>query len=217
MFSGLREPVNGLTHLVAAGAACIGLVFLVLLSRDDTPRLIGAVIFGLSLTTLFLASGLYHSIQGSSELILRLRMIDHAAIFLLIAGTYTPICLQYLSGLWRWGLLAVVWVMALAGIVTKLFKLDAPRAVTTGIYLVMGWMAVVALPSLLSVMPTGVILLMALGGAFYTIGAVGYIFKRPILKPGVFGFHEVWHIFVILAGVSHYIGIALALMDSTGL
>lgn len=214
MPSKLREPINGVTHLLAAGAAFIGTIVLVYLGRDSVANWVGAAIFGVTLTTLFLASGLYHSIQGSAELILRLRMFDHAAIYLLIAGTYTPICLQYLTGGWRWGLLGFVWAMAVAGVVTKILKIDAPRGFTTGIYLAMGWTAVIALGPLLGGMPSSVMLWMALGGAFYTLGAVGYIFKRPILKPGVFGFHEVWHIMVMLAAACHYIGIALALTDS---
>ncbi|MGD8604494.1 MAG: hemolysin III family protein [Anaerolineales bacterium] len=217
MFLNLREPINGLTHLLAAAASLVGSVVLIVLGWSHPAQLVGAAVFGSSLTILFLASGLYHSVRGSQTTILRLRMFDHAAIYLLIAGTYTPICLWYLSGGWRWGLLGIVWAMALTGIVTKVFLLDTPRGLTTGIYLAMGWMAVIALGPLLRSMPPGVMLWMAIGGAFYTLGAMGYIFKRPILKPGVFGFHEVWHIFVILAGASHYIGMALALVDSTGL
>jgi hemolysin III len=213
MLSKLREPVNGLTHLIASAAALLGLIVLILLSWGDVTRLISAGVFGLSLTTLFLASGLYHSIKASPEVIKRLRLFDHAAIYLLIAGTYTPICVQYLNGSWRWGLLGVVWAMALIGIIAKIFTVDAPRWLTTGIYLAMGWMAVIAIHQLVRTMPLTVIVWMAVGGAFYTLGAVGYIIQRPVLRPGRFGYHEVWHIFVILAGASHYIGIANAVAN----
>lgn len=215
MLSKLREPVNGLTHLISAVAAFCGLFFLLALSWGNPVRVIGAGVFGLSLTLMFLASGLYHSVKGSPAVINRLRMFDHAAIFLLIAGTYTPICLLYLSGGWRWGFLGTVWSLAFIGSVVKSFIYDAPRGLTAGVYLVMGWMVVVAINQFLQSVPAAVIFWIAAGGAFYTVGAIGYILKRPVLKPGVFGFHELWHVFVILAGASHYIGIAMAISSAS--
>ena len=163
MLQRLREPVNGVTHLAAAVFALLGWVILVVLGWGDTLRLIGASIFGLSLTVLFLASGLYHSVVASPLVIQRLRKFDHAAIFLLIAGTYTPICVLYLDGVWRWGLLAVVWTIAVAGIIFKLIIIDAPRWLSTSAYLAMGWMAIFAVPELLKSMPPEVTLWMFLG------------------------------------------------------
>ena len=217
IFDRLREPVNGITHLAASVFALGGWVILVVLGWGDTLKLVVASVFGLSLTTLFLASGLYHSVVASPLVVQRLRKFDHAAIFLLIAGTYTPITALYLGNAWRWGLLAVVWIIAAAGIIFKLFVIDAPRWLSTGAYLAMGWMAVFAVPELLKSMPPEVVLWMALGGALYTVGAGVYLLEKPNFKPGVFGYHELWHVFVILAGASHFLGIAYALNESSGL
>jgi hemolysin III len=217
MISRFREPVNGLTHLLAAIPAFLGWIALIILGWGDSLQLIGACIFGLSLTVLFIASGLYHSVIASAEVIQRLRKFDHAAIYLLIAGTYTPICLQFLDGAWRWGLLLVVWTLAIAGIVIKLRFIDAPRWLNTAPYLVLGWMAILAVPELLSSMPLIVVIWMAVGGGLYTLGAISYLLGWPVLKPGVFGNHELWHIFVILAGASHFAGIAISIAGPPGL
>ncbi|MCK4724176.1 MAG: hemolysin III family protein, partial [Anaerolineales bacterium] len=116
MISKLREPVNGLTHLVAAAIALVGLVILVVLGWGQPGKVISLVIYGISLVTLFLASGLYHSVIATPRVLQRLRKFDHSAIFLLIAGTYTPICINLLDGFWKWGLLGIVWGLALTGI-----------------------------------------------------------------------------------------------------
>lgn len=217
MLNRLREPVNGITHLAAAVFALGGLVILVLLSWGDARLMVSAGIFGLSLTVLFLASGLYHSVVASSIVIQRLRKFDHAAIFLLIAGSYTPISVFYLDGAWRWGLLTLVWTFATVGIIIKLFIIDAPRWLNTGAYLAMGWMAIFAIPELLKNMPPEVVVWMALGGTLYTVGAIVYVLERPVLKRGVFGYHELWHVFVILAGASHYMGVAITVLQSSGM
>lgn len=200
-----REPVSGLIHLVSAVLALIGMALLVIVGGGDTLRVFSLVVYGLSLITLFTASSLYHLVRIQNADTSALRKFDHTAIYLLIAGTYTPICLNYLSGGLRWGFFALIWGLALAGVVVKLFVIRAPRWVTAGIYLVMGWMAVFVIKPLVAVMPVGGLVWMLVGGVLYTLGAVVYISKKPDPAPGVFGFHELWHVFVSLGAFSHFI------------
>lgn len=154
---------------------------------------------------LFLSSGLYHALNVSLNTLLTFRKLDHAAIYVFIAATYTPICIHLLSGGWRWGLLATIWLFALIGIIIKMFIIQAPRWITAGVYLVMGWLSVFALNAMLRVLSWGQLMWLFLGGLFYTVGAVIYITRKLDFRPGIFGFHEVWHLFVIAAAVCHYI------------
>jgi hemolysin III len=133
-----------------------------------------------------------------------LRQLDHIAILLLIAGTYTPFCLIPLRGPWGWSLFAAVWVAALGGMFVAIFAIQAPRWVHTSLYLALGWLVVVAMMPLVQRVSGEGLFWVALGGAFYTVGAVIYGIKRPDPVPGVFGFHEIWHILVMLGAVSHY-------------
>lgn len=208
MSRGLREPVSGLMHLGGAGAAAVGLVVLLVLGRDNPWKELALAVYGVSLVLMFAASAAYHLIQARPQIGRFLRTLDHSAIYLLIAGTYTPVCLFFFSGFWRWGLLAIVWSMALIGIAVKLFILGAPRWITAGIYLLMGWLAVIAVKPIVQSMPVSALVWLLLGGVFFTVGAVVYMAKRPDFFPGVFGFHEIWHIFVILGSLSHFILIA---------
>ncbi len=203
-----REPVSGLTHLFAAVAAVLGLGLLLWLGRTDLPKAVALLVFGLSVIFLFSASAAYHLVKAAPEVILRLRKLDHAAIYVLIAGSYTPICLYFFTGFWRWGLLGIIWAMALVGVIVKLFIIRAPRWLTAGIYLLMGWLSALAVQEMLRSMPPAALSWLVAGGLFYTVGALIYITKKLDFYPGVFGFHEVWHIFVILGCLSHYIVIA---------
>ena len=204
----LREPVNGLTHLAAAGAAAVGVGFLLYFAYGALPEKIAILIYGTSLVLMFSASATYHLVKARPQVTLWLRKLDHSAIYLLIAGTYTPICVHFFEGFWRWGILAIIWTMALTGIAVKLFIISAPRWLTAGIYLLMGWMAVIAIREMLTAMPVGALVWLLAGGILFTLGALVYILKRPDFFPGVFGFHEVWHIFVILGCLAHFILVA---------
>jgi hemolysin III len=202
----LREPVNGLSHLAGGLLAFVGLVVL-LASAASTGRLDQIVafgIFGTSLIALYLASSLYHLLPLSPAGVARLRKLDHVAIFVLIAGTYTPFCLLALEGGWRWGLLALVWGLALCGVSLKLFWMGAPRWLSVACYLGMGWVAVVAVPALLRTVPAGGMVWVLAGGLTYSAGALVYGLKRPNPVPGVFGFHELWHLFVIAGSTCHF-------------
>jgi hemolysin III len=204
----LREPVSGLTHLGAAVAAVIGLIALLIMGRGDPTKEISLLIYGVSLTMMFAASAAYHIVDLGPDVGARLRKLDHSTIYILIAGTYTPICVHFFSGFWSWGVLVLIWIMALAGVIVKLFVIKEPRWMRAGVYLVMGWLGLLAIPEILRTMPAGAIAWLLLGGMLFTLGAVIYVLKKPDPWPGVFGFHEIWHIFVITACLAHYIVIA---------
>src|SRR5215217_378196 len=151
----LREPVSGLTHLVGGLLAVVALVVLLTKAAGRVDQLVAFGIFGLSLVALYGASALYHLLPVSPPATARLRRLDHMTIFILIAGTYTPICVLALGGGWRAGLLGLIWTLALCGIVLKLLWMDAPRWLSVGIYLAMGWLAVTAAAAILRATPTG--------------------------------------------------------------
>jgi hemolysin III len=194
--------------------AAIGLVVLVYVARHSTLKVLALCVYGVSLALMFSASAVYHLVKVQPKTMLFLRKLDHAAIYLLIAGTYTPICIHYFTGAWRWAPLAIIWSLAIVGIGVKVFVIKAPRWITAGIYLVMGWLGVAAVREVIAVIPTGAIAWLLLGGLIFTGGAVVYILKKPDPLPGVFGFHEIWHIFVILGALCHYILMAAFIAPS---
>lgn len=202
--SKLREPISALTHLAAAVLSLLGMIALLFFGWGDSLKLITFVIYGITLILLFSASGTYHMVNAHDKVILKLRKLDHSAIYLLIAGTYTPICVYFFHGFWQYGMLILIWSLAIIGIIVKLFVINAPRWVTAGIYLVMGWLAIMGIQEILRTMPTAAIIWMIIGGLFYSLGAIIYITKFFDFAPGIFGFHEVWHIFVILGAFSHF-------------
>jgi hemolysin III len=208
MFQKLREPVSGLMQLGAAAVAGVGMLGLVYVGRESIAKQASLLVYGLTLVAMFSASATYHLVNAKPAAMKFLRKMDHSAIYLVIAGTYTPICFYFFTGFWQWGMLALIWTMAIAGIVVKLFVLNAPRWITAAIYLVMGWLGVFAIPEMIHAMPAGAIAWLFAGGIFFTVGALVYIFKKPDWYPNVFGFHEVWHIFVILGALCHFIVIA---------
>ncbi len=204
-----RQPFSGLSHLIGAVLSFFGLIYLLVQGWEMPIKEISYAIYGISLILMFSASAAYHLSNSSEKVMLILRKLDHTAIYLLIAGTYTPMCLIFFTGFWMTGLLAIIWGLAFVGIIVKLFVIKAPRWVTAGIYLIMGWLCVMAVGEMIRSMPAGAITWLIVGGLFYTVGAVIYISKKLDFVPGVFGFHEVWHIFVMLGAFSHFILIAV--------
>jgi len=204
-----REPVNGLIHFSAAIAAVIGSGFLISSGSNNFVKTMALGVYGVSLILLFAASAAYHLVKAGPKIIANLRKFDHAAIFVLIAGTYTPICAIMFNGFWRWGFLAVVWTLAVTGIVVTMFIMNAPRWLTAGVYIVMGWLCLLALGEMTRVLQASALVWLGVGGVIYTLGAVVYAAKKPDFFPGKFGFHEVWHIFVILGALAHFISIAV--------
>ena len=203
----LKDPFSGLSHLAGAVLSVIALVVLLYkaVHYGGAVHTAAFAIFGASLILLYTSSALYHLLPLPPKGTQILRRIDHMMIFVLIAGTYTPVCLIPLKGVWGYSLLVSVWVLALGGILIKAFWPDFPRTFSTLLYVLMGWLVVTALWPLVKTVPPGGILWMVLGGIFYTIGAVFYGTKwPPNIIPGWFGFHEVFHVFVMLGSFSHF-------------
>ena len=203
----LRDPVSGLTHLGAAILSLFGLIALMVISWGKSAMLISVIIYGITLIAMFSASATYHMTISSPKVIEILRKIDHSAIYLLIAGTYTPFCINAFSGFWKWGLLSIIWSLAIIGVGIKIFIIRAPRWVNAGVYLVMGWLIVAAAGEMANTLSANILTWLIIGGVIYTLGAVVYITKKMDFIPGVFGFHEVWHLFVMLAAAAHYTSI----------
>lgn len=210
MSSKFRDPVSGLTHLFAAIASLGGLIALLIIGWGNTGRVLSLLVYGLSLILLFSASASYHLLKAASGIIEGLRKFDHIAIYLLIAGTYTPICFNLFTGFWKWGMLSIIWALALIGLSVKLFIIKVPRWVNAGVYLIMGWLCILAVKEMLLVMSAGGLTWLFIGGVAYSLGAVIYMTKILNVVPGVFGFHEVWHIFVILGAAAHFVAILIS-------
>ena len=207
MLKKLREPVNSLTHWAGAILALAGLVALLIVGWGMPLKVVSLVIYGVSLIFLFSASATYHMVQVKDKALEIFRKVDHAAIYFLIAGTYTPFCINAFTGFWKWGMLTIIWSLALIGIVVKIFIIRAPRWLNAGIYVVMGWLCIGAAGQMLTALPAWVLTWLIIGGVTYTLGAVVYSTKMFNFVPGVFGFHEVWHIFVLLAAAAHFVAV----------
>ena len=202
----LREPVNAISHGAGALGAVIALTLMVVFAaiRADHWHVISFAVFGSTLILMYMSSFFYHAVRVSEKALAVFRQVDHIMIFMVIAGSYTPLCLIPLRGPWGWTLFGTVWGIAVAGIFLKLFFMGAPRWISTLIYLSMGWLCVVAIYPLVNTLSPMALLWMALGGLFYSVGAIVYALKRPNPFPGIFGFHEIWHCFVILGSACHF-------------
>lgn len=207
MLKKLREPVNSLTHWAGAALALAGLIALLIVGWSTPAKIVSLLVYGLSLIAMFSASATYHMVRAKDKVLLILRKIDHSAIFALIAGTYTPFCVNAFDGFWKWGMLSIIWSLAAIGIIVKVFYIKAPRWLNAGIYVVMGWLCVGAAGQMLATLPVWVFAWLLAGGIVYTLGAVVYSTKLFNFWPGVFGFHEVWHIFVMLAAAAHFVAV----------
>lgn len=197
-----RPALRGKLHLGAAVLAVFGMAWL-LLKASSPAGYVGGAIFAASLTLLYTTSSVYHQVTWSPRWRRHMRRIDHAVIFVLIGGTYTPFCLDV--GL-AWGIpmLSVVWGLAGAGAVMKVAWPDAPRWLGVTLYISLGWAALVAMPELISHFAVTPLALLASGGVLYTIGGLVYAVRRPDPWPRVFGYHEVFHAFVVAASAVHY-------------
>ena len=209
MLSKFREPVNGLIHLGGALAALLGAIALLIIARSDNAKVLSVLVYGISLILLFSASSAYHLIQANSKNIQILRKLDHSAIYVLIAGTYTPFCVLAFSGFFHWDMLAIVWSFALVGIIVKIFYVKAPRWLNAAIYVLMGWLGISAVGQISAALPASAIVWLIVGGVIYTLGAVVYATRIFNFIPEKFGFHEIWHIFVLLAAMAHFISVVL--------
>lgn len=201
---GLVKPLlRGHIHLVAFALSIPA--GLVLVANASTGLAVaGAMVYALSLTALYGASSAYHRLGRTIRSQRWLRRIDHGTIYVLIAGTYTPICLLALEGTLRWALLAGVWSAAVVGFAMKLLRFEGSHWLGSLLYGTMGCAAFVAIPQLVSRLPVWVYGLLAAGGAIYGIGAVILARRWPDPRPRVFGYHEIWHTLVVVAGACHY-------------
>ena len=211
-----KEPVNGWLHFSGAVLAAAALALLVASAahRGTARHVVGAAVFGASAVLMFGASALYHLAHQSPRRGVY-RQLDHSMIYVFIAGTYTPICLCALWGTWLGApMLILVWVLAALGVLQKVTWPDAPRGLEVSLYLGLGWLAAPATRPLLQAAPTGTVPWIVVGGVLYTIGALFYWRKWPRGIPGRFGFHELWHVFVLAAATSH--GVAIFRMVTAG-
>ena len=199
----VREPVNAYSHLVGLILATAGTPVLLHLARGPAQALAFAV-YGGSLILLYAASTVYHALPLPKHRLRALRTLDHIAIYFLIAGTYTPVALVTLHGRAGFALLAAAWAIALAGIPFKIWWIDAPIWLSTGIYLAMGYMALLAAAPLAHAVSPGGLAWLVAGGVAYTIGAVIFSRERPNPFPGVFGHHEIWHLLVLVGSGCHF-------------
>ena len=207
-----RPRLRGVSHQYAFFAALAFGALLVAGASGASERAAAAVFAG-ALAAMFGVSALYHRVTWRPRTRRWMRRLDHAAIFLLIAGTYTPFGLLALSGAWRWTVLPIVWGGALAAIVLKLAWVDGPQWLTAALGIALGWAGVVALPQLVDHAGWAGIALLGAGGLLYTGGAVVYAMRRPDPVPAVFGYHELFHALVIAAAACQYAAVALVLFD----
>lgn len=206
MHSKFREPVSGFTHLFGAFVSFIGLFVLIKsgVKSDNSYRTYTFLIFGVSLILLYSASSIYHLVVASPKAIKVLQRIDHSMIYILIAGSYTPICLIPLRNKMGIQLLIAIWSLAFVGILIKNFWFNAPRWLSTGFYILMGWLVVVAIYPLSKALPLAAMIWLVAGGVMYTIGGVIYALKWPKITNKYFGFHEIFHLFVLAGSFCHY-------------
>lgn len=205
-----REPMSSYTHFWGAVASAVGTLFLAgraLLRGASGGVLLGAVLFGLSLVALYTASCVYHYALCAGRRLVRLRKLDHAMIYVLIAGSYTPLCIRFMSPAKLPLFLVCIWGAAVLGIALKICWLDAPRWLCTGLYLAMGWAIMADLPAF-SAMAGPCMALVAAGGICYSAGAVVYLVKKPNLGP-VWGFHELFHLFILAGSACHFAAVYL--------
>ncbi len=210
-YSPREELLNRLTHALGAAFSAAGLVLLVVFSvlHGDAWHVVSTAIFGVTLVLLYTSSTLYHSFRSERTRQV-LQKFDHAAIFLLIAGTYTPFVLVTLRGPWGWSLFGVVWGLAIVGVTLKFWFAGRFRLSSTLIYLAMGWLVLVALKPLLAALPAGGFRLLVAGGLCYTGGAVFYLWKRLPYH------HAVWHLFVLAGSACHWAAVFLYVVPCAG-
>src|SRR4030042_3930676 len=201
-----EEIANSITHGIGAALSIAALVILAVLAsrRGDAWRIVSFSIYGATLVFLYLFSTLYHSFVNPRIKNI-FRILDHSAIYLLIAGSYTPVTLTLMRGAWGWTLFGVAWVMAIGGIIVTTLLLDKLKALLVLSYVVMGLLVVIAIKPIIQIVPRGMIIWLFIGGACYILGIVFYLWKRLPYH------HPIWHLFVLAGSVSHFLGIFLYL------
>ena len=202
-----KDPVSGLSHLAGFALALVGLGWL-LVRGSAAGEAGGVATYGATLLALYAASSAYHLIAAGERTTRVLRALDHLAIFLLIAGTCTPVFCRAFEGTARTAMLAAVWGSAAIGVALRVWWRNAPRALYTALYVAMGWMVLFRWQEVERGIPGAALALVVLGGLTYTAGAVVYALRRPDPFPRVFGFHEIWHLFVLGGSALHFAAVA---------
>jgi hemolysin III len=210
-FQRQRPVLRGVFHLYAAIAAVVGAAVLLLVAGSPSAY-VGGAIFAASLILLYGTSAVYHRITWTPTVRGLLKRLDHSMIFVLIAGTYTPICLVVLSLPWGITMLSVIWGLAAGGVLLKIAWPTAPRWLSVSLYVILGWLALIGAWELAARFEPSPLVLLALGGALYTLGGVVYAIGKPDPWPQVFGYHEVFHLLVVLGSVLHYSLVAIYVM-----
>ena len=197
------ERFNGYSHLAGTILALAGATVLVVMAaqKADPWRIVGFAVYGATLVMLYLFSTLYHGLHGRAKAVFR--KLDHCSIYLLIAGTYTPFTLVTLNGPWGWSLFGAVWALAAVGIVQECWLARGARAASLAIYVLMGWLAVVALAPLFAALGWQGMAWVVGGGLLYTLGIVFYLYDERVRH-----FHGIWHLFVLAGSAAHYVAIA---------
>jgi len=205
----MQNPIRGFLHGSAAVAALVGTGHLVARTWENTAALLGSLVFGLALLVMYTVSSLYHSVPWDDGWKIRLQRVDHSMIYLVVAGTFTPIAIGGLEGAAVWWCLGLVWSIALVGVSLKLLLAKVSTTLSVTLQLVMGWTVILWLPQIWISLGTGAIVFIAIGGLFYTVGTVVFMTKRPRLFPRSFSYHELFHVLVVLASVFHFLAVAL--------
>ena len=200
------ERINTITHLAASCFALVGGGLLVVqaVTASDVWKMVGLGVYAASVLLLFVASTLHHGIDRGPRVNGVLRTLDYASVFVLIAGTTTPMVLVLFRNAYGWAVLGAVWVVAAVGIALRSALRELPKYVTNTLYITMGWMPVLLVGAGVT-LPVGAYVLLAAGGLVYCVGFVVFVVERPNPLPGVLGFHEIWHVLVVLAAVLHYL------------
>jgi len=208
----MTNPVRGFLHGTAAIVFLVGGITLFVISPEGSLRRFSLLTFGLSLVALFSVSSLYHSVPWRDGVKQWMQRVDHTMIYVLIAGTFTPIAAIALDGWLRWGTLAVQWGIVLIGGLEKLTRRVPSRNLSIALQTTQGWLAMFLLWPLSSRLPWTALLLIGLGGLLYTVGMVFLVTNRPRMWPRVFSYHELFHIFVVAAATLHFIAISRYVM-----
>lgn len=211
----MQNPIRGLLHGSAALAALVGTIYLVARTWGNTAALVGSVVFGIALLAMYTVSSLYHSVPWSEIWKTRLQRVDHSMIYLVVAGTLTPIAIGGLEGAAVWWCLGLVWAIALIGIALKFVMPGVSTKLSVTLQLVMGWTVILWLPQIWISLGTGAIVFIAVGGLCYTAGTVIFMTKRPRLFPRSFSYHELFHVLVVLASIFHFLAVALYAVPAT--
>ncbi len=200
------ERFNTVSHLFATCFALVGAALLVAQAsaQGDPWKIVGFSVYGLSVLSLFVSSTLHHGIDRGPRVNEVLRTLDYDSVFLLIAGSVTPLVLVLFRGTYGWTVLGAVWAIAATGIVARSLLRGLPKYVTNTLYIALGWMPVLLIGAGRS-LPVGALVLMAAGGLVYSVGFVIFVIEKPNPWPGVFGFHEIWHLMVVVAALLHYL------------